>query len=74
MEQTDETAGVVVGKISPATKDICRLLARKGIPTVVVPKEAALPHNNEPEASVDQTNWSGQPGKDLFFNGWKLMF
>lgn len=74
MKQTDESAGVMVGKASPATKDICRLLAKKGISTVVVPKEAALPDTTELESLTDQTHWSGQPGKDLFFNGWKLMF
>lgn len=74
MKQSDEITGVVVGKTNPATKDICRLLAQKGISTVVVPKEVTLPDSNEPDSVFDQVHWSGQPGKDLFFNGWKLMF
>jgi hypothetical protein len=36
-----------------------------------VQKESAQQEVEEP---TEHHHWSGQPGKDLFFNGWKLMF
>ena len=74
MKNIDETAGVIIGKASPATRDICRLLAQNGISTVVVPKEVHTTDISEITAPDHETHWSGQPGQDLFFNGWKLMF
>ena len=74
MKQTDETVGVVIGKASPATTTICRMLAKEGISTLVVQKEATPPVSHNTDALTEQYGWSGQPGKDLFFNGWKLMF
>ena len=70
MKTNEETVGIVIGKTTETTKDVCRLLAKQGISTVVVQKEAAQP---EPE-ETDQRQWSGKPGQDLFFNGWKLLF
>ncbi|GAB3693167.1 hypothetical protein GCM10027592_12750 [Spirosoma flavus] len=71
MRTKEETIGLVAGKATNATKDICRLLAKEGISAIVVQKD-------EPTANIDETiseqQWSGQPGKDLFFNGWKLLF
>ena len=69
MKTNEETIGLVAGNATDTTKDLCRLLAKKGISAIVVQKE-----NNQPEAEESQHNWSGQPGKDLFFNGWKLLF
>lgn len=74
MKTNEETVGIVVGKTTETTKDICRLLAQKGISTVVVQKETTSSEPEETPALADQRHWSGQPGKDLFFNGWKLMF
>lgn len=70
MKTNEETVGVVVGNATDTTKEICRLLAKKGISTLVVQKEASTPEPDEAPTG----HWSGQPGKDLFFNGWKLLF
>ena len=69
MKTNEETIGFIVGNVTDTTKDICRSLAGKGISAIVVQKEAT-------PAETDDTSrhWSGQPGKDLFFNGWKLLF
>lgn len=69
MKISEETIGLLVGKGDAATKDICRCLAKEGITAIVKQKEAA-PVDAEDAAQ----HWSGQPGKDLFFNGWKLLF
>lgn len=69
MKTNEETIGLVAGNATDMTKDICRSLAKKGISAIVVQKE-----NTSPEAEENQHHWSGQPGKDLFFNGWKLLF
>lgn len=69
MKNKEETIGITIGKCDAHTKDICRLLAKEGISAVVRQKEG-------PTAEADDAprQWSGQPGKDLFFNGWKLLF
>ena len=72
MKTNEETVGVVIGKATESTKDICRMLAKQGISTLVVQKEASMSEaDNTPKVT---NHWSGQPGKDLFFNGWKLLF
>ncbi|GAB3492237.1 hypothetical protein GCM10027341_06150 [Spirosoma knui] len=72
MKTNDETVCLVSGKAKATTKDVCRLLAKEGISAIVVEKDK---HEiNEPEAETTAQHWSGQPGKDLFFNGWKLLF
>ncbi|GAB2555337.1 hypothetical protein [Spirosoma aerophilum] len=71
MKTNDETIGLVSSNATETTKDICRSLAKKGISAIVVQKEGISHEVDEP---ADHHHWSGQPGKDLFFNGWKLMF
>ncbi|GAB3724797.1 hypothetical protein [Spirosoma lituiforme] len=71
MKTNEDTIGLVSSNATETTKDICRSLAKKGISAIVVQKETTQHDVQEP---VDQHTWSGQPGKDLFFNGWKLMF
>lgn len=72
MKTNEETVCLVAGHVTATTKDICRSLAGKGISAIVVQKETT---QSEPsEGITDHHHWSGQPGKDLFFNGWKLMF
>ncbi|MBD2700992.1 hypothetical protein IC229_10125 [Spirosoma sp. BT702] len=71
MKTKEETVGLVAGKATNATKDICRLLAKEGISAIVVQKDE---HPVTVEETVIEQQWSGQPGKDLFFNGWKLLF
>jgi isocitrate lyase len=70
MKMNDETIGLVSSNATETTKDICRSLAKKGISAIVVQKDSPSHDVEEPE----HHQWSGQPGKDLFFNGWKLMF
>ena len=70
MKTNEETIGLVVGNATDATKDICRSLAKKGISALVVQKETSIIEVDDAPAG----HWSGQPGKDLFFNGWKLLF
>lgn len=76
--KTDETAiCVATGKVTANAKEICRALAGQGISTLVVHKETApanLPEYREYSAPADNQHWSGKPGEDLFFNGWKLLF
>lgn len=69
MKTNEETIGLTVGNATTTTKDICRSLAERGISALVVQKEATP---SEPDDAP--RHWSGQPGKDLFFNGWKLLF
>ncbi len=69
MKTKDETIGLLVGNACATTKDICRSLAKEGISAIVVQKEVKSSEGDE-----DDKHWSGQPGKDLFFNGWKLLF
>lgn len=69
MKTNGETVGLVGGNATDTTKDICRLLAKKGISALVVQKEAGTS-----DTDSAPRHWSGQPGKDLFFNGWKLLF
>ncbi|GAB3808191.1 hypothetical protein GCM10028819_46650 [Spirosoma humi] len=71
MKTNEDTIGLVSSNATETTKDICRSLAKKGISTIVVQKDATQHEVQEP---ANQHHWSGQPGKDLFFNGWKLMF
>ena len=72
MKTNEETVCLVAGNATATTKDICRSLAEKGISAIVVQKETT--QSDLSESITDQHHWSGQPGKDLFFNGWKLMF
>ncbi|RYC71517.1 MULTISPECIES: hypothetical protein [Spirosoma] len=69
MKNEDNAVCLLAGKGDATAKDICRSLAKEGISAVVKQKESV------PTETVDPIkHWSGQPGKDLFFNGWKLMF
>ncbi|MVM35611.1 hypothetical protein GO755_36680 [Spirosoma sp. HMF4905] len=74
MKNNETTVGIVAGNVTETTKSICRSLAEKGISAIVMQKEIRKPEVVETAAGEDQHNWSGQPGKDLFFNGWKLLF
>jgi hypothetical protein len=74
MKTNETTVGLVAGNVNETTKSICRSLAENGISSIVVQKEGRKLEPVETAAVADQHNWSGQPGKDLFFNGWKLLF
>ena len=72
--KTNETAvRVALGSVCATTKDICQSLAEQGVSTLVVQKEATQSSRDESAAGVAH-QWSGKPGEDLFFNGWKLLF
>ncbi|GAB4050582.1 hypothetical protein [Spirosoma litoris] len=73
MKTNETTVGLVAGNVTETTKNICRSLAEKGISAIVVQKDGRKLEVVE-AATEEQHNWSGQPGKDLFFNGWKLLF
>jgi hypothetical protein len=69
MKTDNETIGLMIGNCDATTKDICRSLAKEGISAIVMQKDT---HVSDVDDAPKQ--WSGQPGKDLFFNGWKLLF
>lgn len=58
MKQDNETTGLLIGK-GDAAKETCRRPVKEVITA-------------EPDNAPRQ--WSGKPGEDLFFNGWKLLF
>ena len=74
MKINETTIGLVAGNVNETTKSICRSLAEKGISSIVIQKEGHKLEMVETTPVADQHNWSGQPGTDLFFNGWKLLF
>lgn len=63
----DESGGLLVSRNDPALRSNCRLSGNECTTALVKQKELDEP---EPVGS----HWSGQPGKDLFFNSWKLLF
>lgn len=67
MNKQDESVCFLIRKNDYATNGICQASAGEGATAIVKQKEAS-----EPEAVG--SHWSGQPGKDLFFNNWKLLF
>ncbi|MFD2569814.1 hypothetical protein ACFSUS_04165 [Spirosoma soli] len=69
MKTRQDAVCLLAGNSNATSQDICRSLAKEGISAIVVQKEA-----DAPEAEDTSRQWSGQPGKDLFFNGWKLLF
>ena len=69
MKKDNETIGLLIGKGDAATREICQCLAKEGIMALVKTKEIAPPDPDDAHR-----HWSGKPGEDLFFNGWKLLF
>ncbi|AQG77912.1 hypothetical protein [Spirosoma montaniterrae] len=69
MKTNEQPIGLMLGNGNETTKDICRSLAKNGVSAIVIQKEGSAITDVEPPRQ-----WSGQPGKDLFFNGWKLLF
>ena len=67
MNNQDESICLLVSKNDPKTRSICQALAGEGITTLVKQKEGTDP-------DMSAAHWSGQPGQDLFFNSWKLLF
>ena len=69
MKNMDKTVCLFSGRGDDTTKAICRSLASEGISAIVKQKESSTTL-----ATETHKQWSGQPGQDLFFNGWKLLF
>jgi hypothetical protein len=67
MKTIDESIGLLVAQNDPATRSNCLNSSSECITTVVKQKEGSEP-------DTVGSHWSGQPGQDLFFNGWKLLF
>lgn len=66
MNKQNESICLLIGKNDPTTRSICQASASESI-TATAKQEVG-----EPETVGSY--WSGQPGKDLFFNDWKLLF
>ena len=67
MNTENKSICLLIGKNNSTTRDISQALAHEGVTAIVRQKEGS---ESEPVGSY----WSGQPGEDLFFNGWKLLF
>lgn len=67
MKKQDESICRLIGKSDSATSGSCRGAASEGLTAIVSQQEGS-------ETKVVDAHWSGQPGQDLFFNGWKLLF
>ncbi|WP_020603187.1 hypothetical protein [Spirosoma spitsbergense] len=74
MKTNETVVGIAHGKLSAQTKDICHSLAEKGVSCLVVQKENTPTELSETAVVTESQHWSGKPGQDLFFNGWKLLF
>ncbi len=69
MKTNEKTIGLMLGSGNETAKDLCRSLAKNGVSAIVIPKDGSVVTDVE-----TARQWSGQPGEDLFFNGWKLLF
>lgn len=68
MKNIKPTIGLVSGTPTPTAKQLCEELAQQGISVMVKAK-------TEPVVVNEQLRQlAGQPGQDLFFNSWKLLF
>lgn len=69
MKNNKQTISFLVGEGDELTKEICECLAKEGITAIVRQK-------TEVKSPTDEliSQLRGEAGKDLFFNGWKLLF
>lgn len=72
MKKDNKTIGLMLGPGNKLTQDVCRSLAKEGISAIV--KQTRPDSLDKTPASEVTEQWSGRPGEDLFFNGWKLLF
>ena len=73
MNTENKSVCLLSGRSNSTMRDISEALAREGLTAIVRQKEGSgVGIENDPE--MVGSHWSGQPGKDLFFNGWKLLF
>ncbi|OIN55901.1 hypothetical protein [Arsenicibacter rosenii] len=73
MKNNKPCVGLLAGKGSAITKEVCQQLAEEGITAIVREKKTGI---DEPATQTNDVlrQLRGEPGKDLFFNGWKLLF
>jgi len=69
MKQENKIISMLAGPCDQSVRNICRSLAEEGVSAIVRQKESTLD-----EPMEESKHWSGQPGQDLFFNSWKLLF
>ena len=73
MNTENKSVCLLIGKSNSTITEISQALTRQGVSAIVRQKEeSGVGKENDPE--MVGSHWSGQPGKDLFFNGWKLLF
>ncbi len=70
MKNKITTIGLLSGTPTPAAQQLCNELAGQGISAIVKSIPESAPHRNNEQVR----QLTGQPGHDLFFNGWKLLF
>ena len=66
MNIQDNSICLLLGQNDPTAKNSCPLKPSEGISATIKQE------GSDPEMAG--LHWSGQPGKDLFFNNWKLLF
>ena len=68
MNTENKSLCLLMGNNNSTTRDSSQALAREGVTAIVRQKKEGS------ESETVGSYWSGQPGEDLFFNGWKLLF
>ena len=69
MKNINNSGCLLIGKGGVSPQTIGQVLAPEGITALIRQKDSAAQI-----AADGPDHWSGQPGQDLFFNGWKLLF
>ncbi|QJD78928.1 hypothetical protein [Spirosoma rhododendri] len=69
MKQDNKIITMLAGSCDQSVRNLCRSLAEEGVSAIVRQKESTLD-----EPIEESKHWSGQPGQDMFFNNWKLLF
>ena len=64
-----DTTGTLHGICDELNRTLCRSTSKESGNTAARQADAILT-----DLTDESGNWSGQPGQDLFFNGWKLLF
>lgn len=72
MKDKKATIGLVSASSAQvqSARELCSELAQQGISAIVKTKGEVLPQDDNEHVR----QLTGQPGQDLFFNGWKLLF
>jgi len=70
MKNTTPTISLISGTPTEAAKQLCDELTQQGISVIIKSKPESVHHRTTEQVR----QLTGQPGQDLFFNGWKLLF